>query len=117
MMATEDGAVLDFTHVWVAPVTRISLARRDGERIAGAVGLTVGEDLTLVPTLWNGTQKLSGDGAVQWSVDHADTLAVLKDGSADRRRLRARAAGTATITVALVGAQAAQAAVDVEVLP
>ena len=33
LISTDDGSVVDFIHVWVAPVTHISLARRDGERI------------------------------------------------------------------------------------
>jgi len=47
--------------MWVSPVTSITLARRDGERVSGTVGLAVGEDLTLVPALWNGAQQLAGE--------------------------------------------------------
>ncbi len=100
LISTDDGSVVDFVHVWVAPVTKISLARRDGDRVAELVGLTVGEDLTLVPTLWNGAQRLSGDAEAVWTVD-ADAVSLLRDGSSDRRRLRARAPGKATVTVAL----------------
>jgi hypothetical protein len=114
LISTEDGAVVDFVHVWVAPVTAITLARRDGDRISGAIGLTVGEDVTLVPTLWNGAQRLGGDAEATWTVDANGPLAVLRDGSADRRRLRARAPGTATVTVAL---GEAHTTVEVEVLP
>jgi|HubBroStandDraft_2_1064218.scaffolds.fasta_scaffold463072_2 hypothetical protein len=101
MITTDDGSVVDFMHVWAAPVTAISLARRDGERVAGKVGLAVGEDLALVPTLWSGTQRLAGDLAATWSIDGDAKLSVLPDGAGDRRRLRARAPGTATVTVAL----------------
>ncbi len=114
LISTDDGAVVDFIHVWVAPITKITLARRDGDRIDGAIGLTVGEDVTLVPTLWNGAQRLAGSGDATWSVDAEGALAVLRDGSADRRRLRARAPGKATVTVALGDAKAS---FDVEVLP
>ena len=65
LISTDDGSVVDFVHVWVAPVTKITLARRDGDRIATAIALAVGEDVTLVPALWNGAQRLSGDGEVQ----------------------------------------------------
>src|SRR4029079_18081202 len=34
VISTDDGAVVDFVHVWVAPVTKVTLPRRDGERIA-----------------------------------------------------------------------------------
>ena len=113
LISTDDGSVVDFIHVWVAPVTHISLARRDGERIAGAIGLAVGEDLTLVPSLFNGAQKLAGDPEALWSVADENTLSVLRDGSSDRRRLRARAPGKTIVTVAL---GAATASVEVEVV-
>lgn len=114
LISTDDGSVVDFVHVWVAPITQITLARRDGDRVAGAVGLTVGEDLVLQPALWNGAQKLAGDSDAQWSVAPEGTVALLRDGSADRRRLRARVPGKATITVALGDAKTS---LDIEVVP
>ena len=117
LISTDDGSIVDFVHVWVAPVTKITLARRDGERITNAIALAVGEDVTLVPALWNGAQRLSGDGEAQWistAATETGPVAILRDGSADRRRLRARAPGKATITVALGDIKAA---VDVEVVP
>jgi len=113
LISTDDGSIVDFVHVWVAPVTKITLARRDGERITSAIALTVGEDVTLVPALWNGAQRLSGDGEAQWTETVTGPVAILRDGSADRRRLRARAPGKTTITVAL---GEIKAAVDVEVV-
>ena len=120
LISTDDGSIVDFVHVWVAPVTKITLARRDGERIQGTIALAVGEDITLVPALWNGAQRLSGDGEARWTAAAAEPataagpVSILRDGSADRRRLRARAPGKTTITVAL---GAITAAVDVEVVP
>jgi hypothetical protein len=114
MISTDDGSIVDFVHVWVAPVTSISLARRDGERLTGSLGLTVGEDVTLVPALFNGAQKLAGDPDAQWSVDNDAALVVLRDGSTDRRRLRARAPGKSKVTVAL---GAATTSIEVEVVP
>ncbi|HEY5926701.1 MAG TPA: hypothetical protein VIV11_33675 [Kofleriaceae bacterium] len=114
LISTDDGSVVDFVHVWVAPVTQITLARRDGERITGAIGLAVGEDVTLVPSLFNGAQKLAGTPDAQWTVDNGSALVVLQDGSSDRRRLRARAPGKAKVTVALGDAHAT---LDVEVVP
>jgi hypothetical protein len=60
LISTDDGSVVDFVQVWAAPVTQITLARRDGDRIAGPIALAVGEDITLVPALWNSAQRLSG---------------------------------------------------------
>jgi hypothetical protein len=114
LIATEDGAVVDFVHVWVAPITHVTLARRDGDLISGPIGLAVGEDVTLVPALWNGAQRLAGDPEPTWSVDATTTLSILPDGSSDRRRLRARAPGKAHVTVAF---GAATTSVDVEVVP
>jgi hypothetical protein len=120
LITTDDGAIVDFVHVWVAPITRVTLARRDGERIAGSIALTVGEDVTLVPALWSGAQRLSGEAEAQWTATPAaagaklEPVAILRDGSTDRRRLRARAPGKTTITVA-VGE--ASTTVDVEVVP
>ncbi|MEJ7604162.1 MAG: hypothetical protein WKG01_40230 [Kofleriaceae bacterium] len=113
LISTDDGSIVDFVHVWVAPVTKITLARRDGDRIAGAIGLAIGEDLTIQPALWNGAQRLSGDGDAVWTVSNASTLSVLHDGSSDRRRLRARTAGKTTVTVAI---GEAQASVEIEVI-
>lgn len=114
LITTDDASVVDFVHIWVAPVTKLTLMRRDGDRVDGAIGLTVGEDLTITPALWNGAQRLSGAGDVAWTVSSESVVSVLHDGSPDRRRLRARAPGRATITAALGDAAAS---VDVEVVP
>jgi hypothetical protein len=114
LISTDDGSVVDFVHVWVAPVTQITLARRDGERITGTIGLAVGEDITLVPSLYSGAQKLAGEPTAVWSVDKEGPLAILHDGGSDRRRLRARAPGKARVTVALGNATAT---LVVEVVP
>lgn len=114
LITTDDGSVVDFVHVWVSPITKIALARRDGDRIAGAIGLAVGEDLTLEPTLWFGAQRLAGEGDIAWTPSDDKVVTVLRDGSSNRRRLRARAPGKATITVALGDAQTT---VQLEVVP
>jgi hypothetical protein len=114
LITTDDASVVDFVHMWVAPVTKLTLMRRDGDRLDDAIGLAVGEDLTITPALWNGAQRLSGAGDVTWTVSQEGTVSVLRDGSSDRRRLRARAPGKTTITVALGDVNAS---VDVEVVP
>ena len=114
LISTDDGSVVDFVHVWVAPVTQITLSRRDGERLAGTVGLAVGEDVTIEPALFNGAQKLAGEADVTWTVSDDHTVAVLPDGSLDRRRLRARAPGKSTVTVALGDTKTT---LDIEVVP
>jgi hypothetical protein len=115
LVSTDDGSVVDFVHVWVAPVTKITVARRDGERIAGPIALAVGEDVTLVSALWHGAQRLSGDGEATWTTtEAAGPIMILRDGSADRRRLRAQVPGISTVTVAL---GEITATVEIEVVP
>lgn len=114
LISTDDGSVVDFIHVWVAPVTKVTLSRRDGERIGGAIGLAVGEDVTLVPALWSGSQRLAGDADPRWTASDDNALSILRDGSTDRRRLRARAPGKTTVAVAVGDARAT---VEVEVVP
>jgi hypothetical protein len=114
LITTDDGSVVDFVHVWVSPITKITLSRRDGERIGGAVGLAVGEDITLEPALWFGAQRLAGDADVSWTPSDERVISVLRDGSTSRRRLRARAPGKSTITVAIGDAKTT---VQLEVVP
>jgi hypothetical protein len=114
VLISTDGAVVDFIHVWVAPITAITVARRDGERVVSSIALAVGEDVTLVPALWDGAQRLTGNADVTWTTDNANAVAVLRDGSPDRRRLRAREPGKAELTVAL---GAATTTLAIEVVP
>lgn len=114
LITTDDGSVVDFVHVWVAPVTKITLARRDGERVGGGIGLAVGEDVTLEPALWSGAQRLAGEAELAWTATDERVISILRDGTTHRRRLRARAPGTATVTVAL---GEATATVQLEVVP
>ena len=114
LISTDDGSVVDFVHVWAAPATKNTLARRDGERVSDALALAVGEDVTLVPTLWNGAQRLAGDAEVAWTVSAQGPLEVMRDGTPERRRLRARTPGKATLTVAL---GETKTTLDVEVVP
>ena len=114
LISTDDGSVVDFLHIWVAPVTTIALTRRDGERLTDSLGLIVGEHVSIVPSVFHGTQKLAGEPDATWSVDNPNALAILHDGTQDRRRLRAQAPGKATITVAVGNATTK---IDVEVMP
>jgi hypothetical protein len=113
LISTDDGSVVDFVHVWVAPVTAVTVARRDGERIAGPIALAVGEDVTLEPALWGGAQRLAGTADVAWTASDDSPISILRDGSPDRRRLKARAPGKATITIALGDAKTS---IEVEVV-
>ncbi|HEY4241131.1 MAG TPA: hypothetical protein VGM88_15015 [Kofleriaceae bacterium] len=113
LVTTDDGSVVDFAQMWVARPTSLTLATRDGDRIVDQISLAVGEDATLVPTLWAGAQRLGGAGALAWT-ESTPSLAILRDGSADRRRIRARAPGKTSITVAIGDIETT---LDVEVVP
>ena len=102
LISTDDGSVVDFIHVWAAPATQITLA------------LAVGEDVTLVPALWNGAQRLAGDADAAWTASSAAPIALLRDGSLERRRIRARAPGKSKVDVAL---GETKTSIDVEVVP
>jgi hypothetical protein len=114
-IAVDSGVVVDFVHVWVAQPTAITLERDGGERIAGTVQLVAGEDLKLSPALWNRAQRLEGASALDWSIDCAGAcpVALLRDGTPHRRRLRAQRPGKATITIAGLGLRET---LDVEVV-
>ena len=114
LISTDDGSVVDFMHLWVAPVSALTVARRDGERIAGPIALAVGEDVTLEPALWNGAQRLAGAADITWTASDTSPISILRDGSPDRRRLKARAPGQTTLTVALGDSKTN---VDIEVVP
>jgi hypothetical protein len=101
LITTDDGAIVDLEHVWVAPVSEVSLARKDGERVTGTLGLVVGEDITLAPAMWDGVQQLAGVMDATWTASNAAPIAILRDGSVDRRRIRARAPGETTLELAL----------------
>ena len=77
-------------------------------------GLTVGEDHTLQPALWIGPPKLMGEGLVSWKASSEGSVAILRDGSTDRRRLRARSPGKTSITVAIGDTTTT---VEIEVVP
>lgn len=113
LIATRDGTVIDFQHVWVAAPTAIVVERAGGEELDGPVQLVAGEQLVLGSSLIGGSQRLSGEGALAWQVQ-GDGVSLLQDGASGRRRLIARAPGHATIVVAALGVSAA---VDVEVVP
>ncbi len=107
LVRTEDGAVLDFVHLWVVAPTHIALEmlgadrRRQGE-LLDTVELAVGESLRVRPLLYAGNQELAGTADTEWTVA-AGIAEVLRDGDPTRRRLIARTPGRTTVTVAALG--------------
>jgi hypothetical protein len=108
--------VVDFTHLFVAAADHVALERADGEDAAPMIGpieLLPGDELTLVPRPYLGALRLLGRSPVEWSVS-GDGVALLADGTPERRRLVARAPGTAMIAVEAFGFATE---LTVEVLP
>ena len=109
LMSTGD-TVVDFIHMTTKSVTDIQLIKlgRDGSErgiLHGRVGLLEGEVLTLEPAAFGEGQRLAGHAEATWQTS-SGAVEILRDGAPHRRRLIARAAGSATITTSLLGKQA-----------
>ena len=107
LAVTDDGAVVDFTHLTVVKADRLTLhrgggAERDERELPGAIEVFAGEELTLALRSWSGAQALAGDVAETWSVSDPAFL-VVNQGFPQERRLRVPASGSATLTVTAVG--------------
>src|SRR6185436_15368802 len=96
LIRADDGAVIDFVHVWVAQPTRLAVeagaTRGEAtEEIVAPIQLVVGESRWLAPAVFGGAQRLAGAGDVAWRVTcdgvACGSIALLTDGAADRRRL------------------------------
>jgi hypothetical protein len=110
LVTTEDGTVLDFVHVWVRRADRIELhvLGADGSDVGELTDpyeLAVGESLRVLPRLYAGSQPLSGVSSVKWAIDER-VASVLSEGVPQRCRVLARAPGTATLQVSMMGASA-----------
>jgi hypothetical protein len=117
VMESKTGAVVDFFHLFVAEPDRLELARLGGVGAgaarAGASELREGDQLTLGVVAFRGPQRLVGSGHIDWTLT-GDAVTVLDDGNPDRRRIVARRAGDATLTVESMGLSQA---LDITVLP
>lgn len=109
LIATSDGVVIDFYHVWVARATRLALRRSDeagkdlGEMLAG-FDFVVGESVYLTPRVYYEAQELTGDVDAEWSVA-PPLVEFLRRGVPGDRRLLARRAGEAKLRVAVAGVE------------
>jgi hypothetical protein len=115
-ITVDTGTIVDFIHVWVAQPTAVTFERDDGERVTEAIQLVAGEDIRLHPALWDRTQRLEGTSALEWSLecDGPCPAALLRDGTPQRRRLRAQRPGKASLVIAGLGLRETLA---VEVVP
>lgn len=109
LAVTDDGAVVDFTHLTVVKADRLTLhrgggAERDERELPDAIEVFPGEELTLALRTWRGAQALAGDAGEEWIPDNPEFL-VVNQGFPQERRLRAPAAGSTVLTIAALGLQ------------
>lgn len=119
LIASADGTVIDFQHLWVAEATGIVVERpspvgNGSEEVIGPLQLVAGEQLLLTSTMIAGAQRLAGESDLAWAVENDAAVTLLRDGSTGRRRLVARTPGVARVTV---GALGVSTSFDVEVVP
>ena len=118
LLVMTGGSVVDFFHVWVQGADALRLHRHTAEGVEVGdlperVQLLIGDELFLSAEPYAGAQRLLGHTETAWTAD-AEIVQLLEDGSRNRRRLVARAAGTTTLHVTALDQTAT---LDLEVLP
>jgi len=118
VLVSTGALVLDFIHVWVEEPTSIAIHRHDQDgleigELSGLVELLVGDELIVSAQTYADTQRLIGAGDPRWSVS-SDVVTILRQGDSPRRRLVARAPGSATVSVNELGFSSS---LEIEVLP
>ena len=105
VLLSDEGRAVDFIHVFVAAPKRIGLHRRDGGLELGElvddVEMIVGDEMIVEVEPYIDSQRLLGRGSSEWTADAPITL--LRDGAVERRRVVARTAGDAKLTVKAFG--------------
>lgn len=109
LILTDDGGLVDMTHVSVAKVERISFHRGGGaeldeRQLPSRIELFPEEELTLSLRVWQSGQQLIGEMGDAWSVDD-DNFRVLDQGFALERRIKAPASGSTTLLVDVLDVQ------------
>lgn len=107
LLLTEDEVVVDVVHVAVQKPERLTLHRSleqgvtvDERPLPSSIEVFPGEELTLRLNVWSGAQALGGDTDDAWTSSNPD-FQIIHQGFARERRLRAPAAGSADVVVAL----------------
>lgn len=107
LVLSEDGGLVDMTHIAVANIDRVSFHRGGGgeldeRQLPERIQLFPEEELTLALRVWQGGQQLIGEMGDAWTVDDAG-FRVLDQGFALERRIKAPASGSATLAVDVLG--------------
>lgn len=109
LVLTDDGGVVDMTHVAVSKIERVSFHRGGGgdldeRQLPERIELFPEEELTLSLRAWQAGQQLIGEMGDAWSVDD-EAFKILDQGFALERRIKAPATGTTTLSVDVLGVQ------------
>jgi hypothetical protein len=107
LVLTPERVVVDFYHLATAQATRLALHRIDDEgkdlgEVQEGIDLLVGDSLYLSPRIYAEAQPLLGDVSAEWS-SVPPIVDVLRRGIPSTRRLVARRAGEAKLSVSLGG--------------
>jgi hypothetical protein len=118
LIVSDDGSVVDITHISTATVNRLSLHRGGGaeldeRELPAAIQLFPDETLTLSVRVWHGGQPLTGEVGDVWTVDNP-AFRILDQGFALERRIQAPASGSTRVVVDILGTSHT---LDLEVIP
>lgn len=117
VLLTDQGAAVDFLHVFVVAPNRIGVHRRDGGLELGElvddIQLVPGDELVIEVEPYVDSQRLLGRASSEWTTT-TTAVTLLRDGAPNRRRLVARAPGQAPVTVSAFGFDHT---IQVEVVP
>ena len=103
-----EGEVLDFFHLTTKAIDALGVTRKslnsrvDDLRIVGTLQALVGDDMTLAVQPMRGGKPLLGDLGASWSVS-GDAVVLLDGSRTAERRVVARTAGSAKLSVTAAG--------------
>jgi hypothetical protein len=108
LLTSEKSVVVDFIAVWVQQpssiaVSRVSADGKDAGEIQGALGLLVGDAVTVAVSPLSFTEALAGTAPATWSAADSTIVSVLDEGIVGRASVVGRAPGKTTVTVSALG--------------
>ena len=118
LVSMENGAVVDFLHIWVAEADAVRLHRMteagfETSPMPASMQVLVGDEMTLVAAPHRGAQRLLGELDAVFEAD-PKVVKILDEGVAGSRRVVAAAPGTTKLTAEALGIEVQ---VALEVLP
>jgi hypothetical protein len=119
LFVNEEGLVMDFLTLNVTPAERVEIYRMtegggvEASPLPAKIQLAIGDDFEIALKAFSGATRLLGELDGTWTLDQ-DLLTLLDTGRPASRRLRAKSAGTAKLTIEAGGFTKT---IDLEVLP